>query len=96
MGINPHLNHKCIIMKVYIVQVESIYDMDAFNTDYPKVFDSLEKAKAELSALAKRETEESPGWEVSEDNSDTSFEIWKDGDYTAYHTKAEIITAEVQ
>lgn len=84
-------------MKVYVVTVNQAYEDEVMDTNYPKAFDSLDKAKAELKKFADDDAEmdKKLGWIFADENNDEYFEAWKDGEYTGNHTLAQVVELEV-
>lgn len=82
-------------MKVYVMTVDQVCDDGVLDTIYPKVFSTLEKAKAEFKAFVAddKELDEKVGWKIEED--ENSFEAWEDGYYGGNHTSAKIHELEV-
>ena len=82
-------------MKVYILTVDQVYNDEIFENSYPKAYSTMEKAKKAFNAFVdeERENVQRDGWVEAEENSDTHYEAWEDGNYISNHTDARIIEA---
>lgn len=82
--------------KVYLVTVDQAYQGDIIDNDYPRAFDSLEKAKAEFKRFVDddRECCNRDQWNIDTDT-DTDFEAYEEGYYTMNHTEAHALELDV-
>jgi hypothetical protein len=85
-------------MKVYVITIHEVYDFEDFHHT-PRVFDSFEKAKKELKAIAKQTIKENKrygndDWEVEQ--GDPYFSTYPDGCWGTSHYDAKISEAEIE
>lgn len=82
--------------KVYLVTVDQAYQGDIIDNNYPRAFDSLEKAKAEFKRFVDddRECCKRDQWNIDTDT-DTDFEAYEEGYYTMNHTEAHVLELDV-
>lgn len=82
--------------KVYVVTVNQVYQWEEMAVNYPKAFNTIDKAKAEFRKFVDDDRRycERDGWKI-EDDTDTHFLSYEDGDYVCNHTEVSIVELEV-
>lgn len=83
---------------IYLLTVDQAHFDEVLTSDFPKAFDSLDKAKAQFRRVINEEIEEDKeqGWKFSDQNNETYFEAWADGYYLGNHTLIQIQEIEVE
>lgn len=85
-------------MTVFLLIIDAVYNGEWYDSKYPLIFDTLEKAQAEFKRFVDDEKPkcENDGWIIEDNaNDDEYFEAYEDGYFDMNHCIARIIEREV-